>query len=147
MGKQTFGAIIDARVFEMKRDPIDVTTLNRPDPKWSFTDAAGHVHQWHVGGKPAKRYSPAANYELPTLRWIVDEPATDDWPEEGHYECITCGATAVPGTCADTIQQFIAGPARCYIDGIPVSRETFETEFEKAKKARQDAGGQNIDYD
>lgn len=112
-------------VFEIQSEPIDVTRMSRPDTSWRFTDATGHEHQWYVNGQPAKDYQPANTYELPTLRWIVEIEATDEYPEIGHHECRQCAEHVRPRNTCDTHKQFIAGPARFYVNGHPVSQSEY----------------------
>ena len=57
---------------------------SEPDPKWKFTDAQGHYH--YISKK-----------EYPTLIWIVDEEADDEYTESGHYECAACNERIEPG--------------------------------------------------
>lgn len=49
---------------EVFRDLIDVTSNNRPDTNWTFTDSHGHVHCWHdsLDGEIASGYKPDHNY-------------------------------------------------------------------------------------
>lgn len=71
-------------------EPFDVTSLNRPDPSWRYTDQQGHLHQWYVDGQPAITYTPTKRYDVPTLTQIVDAPGDDDHPAVVHYECTEC---------------------------------------------------------
>jgi hypothetical protein len=122
--------------FEITREMIDVTSLSRPDTSWRFVDAAGHVHQWFVGDRPAERYDPSASYVLPTLhavetgRWF-DEEGEEHVDEE--YRCVQCEAVVVPRTRADDTQMFIPGMARCFIDGVRVTKEEFDAAVKEAK--------------
>lgn len=90
-------------------DMIEVTSLNRPDTSWRFTDAAGHEHRWFRDGKPAESYHPEGRYTVPTLKYIEDYPGDDEYPASGHSECIECGEHVTPGRRADTERQFIRG--------------------------------------
>lgn len=111
---------------EIISEPIEVTMLKRTDPTWRFTDANGHEHAYYVDGKIAPtEYSPTTCYSLPTLRWIVDREATDDYPEIGHYECRECGERVYPATASDMHRQFIPGPRRFVVNGEQVSGEEF----------------------
>ena len=71
-------------------EPIEVTSLNRPDTAWRFIDANGHEHRWFDGDTPATSDSPMRKYTLPTLVRIVDAEGTDEYPEVAHYECRAC---------------------------------------------------------
>ena len=83
-------------------DMVDVSSLNEPDPSWSFTDPAGHVHRW-VGDW---RHS-----DLPTLELIWDDPEDDDsdFPRRSHYECRECRAHVEPATMASPQRRFVPG--------------------------------------
>ena len=80
---------------EVWTDQIEVTSnMPRPDPAWRHTDANGHDH-W---------------YQSDTFRWVVDEPGNDDWPDEGHYECIRCGEHVHPGSIRPSMfREYIPG--------------------------------------
>jgi hypothetical protein len=95
----------------MLYDLIDVTSLNRPDEKWVFIDAAGHEHFWTFNGQRG-RYSPEAKAETPTLVCIEDVPASDEYPAVSHYECKVCGEIVRPRTCPDQTRQYIRGLRR-----------------------------------
>lgn len=117
------------RQFHIESEPLDVTSLHRPDPAWHFTDPSGHEHRWHVNGQPASGYRPSDRYEIPTTRVVQDEPYTDEYGDEvhpSHLECLQCRATVNPGYTADTTRQYVAGLQRCFVDGVEVSREEFE---------------------
>lgn len=112
--------------FEIRSKPIDVTSLSRPDPKWKFVDAQGHVHQWYTAGAAATSYNPTHSYTLPTLVQVRDGTWFDDYGEEHelwHYACGQCGERVEPGTKADDCRQFIPGLKSFYINDRPVSKE------------------------
>lgn len=88
---------------------IEVTSLNRPDTSWRFTDSLGHEHRWYEGDKPADAYSPSRQYSLPTLKLVQDSPGGDEYPAVSHYECAQCGERVRPRRCADEFRQFIRG--------------------------------------
>jgi hypothetical protein len=70
------------------RDIIDVPSYSgEPDPNWEHTDEQGH-HHW---------MSKKEGNEYPTLKWITDCPADDEYPESGHHECVICGERITPG--------------------------------------------------
>ena len=122
----------NGRTFRSERDMINVTSINRPDPSWRFTDANGHLHQWYVNGQPATEYRLIGTYTVPTVYWIVDVPATDEYPEMGHHECILCNQRVRPGSCADAYEQFIPGMRYYYIDDMPVSEQEFRRQLTDA---------------
>lgn len=92
----TLGPNQEPDVFESGCEPIDVTSLRRPDTGWRHIDAHGHEHRWYTDGVPADTYSPTKSYDVPTLTWVVDgtEYYEDGEPYEyGHHECRECGRT------------------------------------------------------
>jgi len=129
---------IGGDLFEMHCEPIDVTSMHRPDTSWRFVDAHGHEHRWFVGGKPADQYSPTLTYETPTLVWIKDGDEywdDDDEPHPvGHLECIECGEHIAPRYTADSYTQYIPGPKSCRINGERVGEEEFMRRVEEARK-------------
>jgi len=115
----------DGHTFGVERDLLEVTSLHRPDPTWQYTDAAGHVHQWHTGRIVATSYRPDVHYHIPTLVLIVDVPATEEYPAATHHECRQCGETIEPGYRADDHTQYIGGTMRYYVDDRPVQKSEF----------------------
>lgn len=57
---------------------------------WTHTDCKGHEHYVDKVARGAAR--------LPTLRWKVDIPGSDEYPEQGHWECRRCREHIVPGS-------------------------------------------------
>jgi len=114
--------------FETMMEPIDVTSMHRPDTDWIFIDSSGHEHCWYEvdGGPAGGRYDVMKRYHVPTLRFIVEREATDDYPETGHHKCLQCGAAVVPEYCSDTYRQFIPGLTEYLIDGVRVTKEEFD---------------------
>jgi hypothetical protein len=129
---------IGGRTFEMERELIEVTSMSRADPNWSFTDPAGHLHQWwqEKPFRPMTDYSPNGRYIVPGLRWVEDEKywEDEDWHTTGHWECRKCGAEVRPGTCADTHTQYMAGITSYRIEGRLVSKPEFERQLTEAKR-------------
>lgn len=126
----TFANAGDGHSYRMECEPIEVTSLGpRPDPNWTFTDAAGHEHD-------AKR-------EL--LDWLQDDPDDppfyfdvdgDEHNADSHWECRLCGEWIEPGTTGPSpYREFIAGPKHYYRDDEPIS----EAEFADAIASRQGA--------
>lgn len=79
----------------------------RPDPKWTYTDAAGHAH---VRGEDGE--------SLPTLNveWehfpcdgACGDSGCDGW-DVPHYTCPTCGEDIIPGV--------IEGPYQFTVEGM-----------------------------
>lgn len=113
------------------RELVDVTSISRIDEHWTFTDAAGHVHRWHEVGnpEPVTAYRPEWAYEVPTLKYVVDETGIDEDGyeyERGHSECLICGEHVTPGRTADTTQQMIPGLRWYRINGQSVTPEEFQ---------------------
>lgn len=95
------GAILHA-----ERDTIDVTSLGGssiPDPNWSFTDPAGHVH----------------THASETFGWVYEDEEFyfdadgEEYNGDGHYECTACGAEVPPpGTKISApagVREYMAG--------------------------------------
>lgn len=81
----------------VETEQIDVTPSveTKPDPKWTYTDPAGHFHAWTDSG------------ELPTLTTRTEHvPCGDDDCCEGYdepyYVCAICGVEVEPGTITTT---------------------------------------------
>lgn len=121
--------------FRVERELIEVSSMSRPDEHWFFTDPAGHIHQWweRKPFRPMSRYSPEKSYFVPSITWVEDSPATDDYPAIGHHECSKCRARVHPGTRADDCMQYLPGMTRCYIDDREVTKDVFEAEYKKAR--------------
>lgn len=124
----------DNRVFEVHCEPMDVTSLRRPDETWEFTDPPGHRHRWEwPDGR--RVYQPQERASLPTLKYVIDRVEFDSEGEPynvGHYECVACGAHVEPRMTADTTTVYIPGLRTYLIDGRSVSPEVFREEFEKS---------------
>jgi hypothetical protein len=126
---------LGGRRFEVQSDPIDVTSMSRPDPSWKVSDPAGHVHQWHsaMAGGPATSYHPADSYSLPTLIAITERaywPDGDPYDAVIGYRCLSCGFVLDradwPRRVADISRQFIHG-VRCFlVDGVSVTASEFK---------------------
>jgi len=117
-------------VFEIYRDVLDVTSMNRPHVNCILTDTAGHTHRWHVGGKVATDYDPSVHYEMPSLVWVKDGEEfweDDDEPHEvGHHECRICGERVAPPYTADIEQRYIPGLIHYRVNGVSVSKAEFD---------------------
>jgi len=124
--------------FECGCDPLEVTSLHRPDTSWRFVDRRGHEHRWHVNGKPAESYDPQRSYDVPTLMWVKDGETIDEdgeVKEFGHTECCQCCASVTPGYTADTNRCFVPGLRWCRINGESVTPEEFERRLTAAREA------------
>src|ERR1700684_1775630 len=86
------------KVFEIRREMMDASSLCRPDMSWAYTDKAGHAHRWFAkldDGMviPATSYRPELSYLTPTLRSVHDGWGYYEDGEEyemGHLECLDC---------------------------------------------------------
>lgn len=117
------------RQFRIDRPSMEVSSSHRPDHNWRFVDSGGHLHEWYTGGRKAVSYEPTKSYDVPFIRWIETCPASDEYPAEGHYVCILCSDRVKPGYTADTVAQYIQGPAKFYIDDLPVDSTTWFAEY------------------
>lgn len=124
--------------FEVDTDVIEVTTCAPSrDPKWSYTDPAGHVHRYIE-----KEVRGRTEYVYPdSIKWVEDEPEVCDCcgHEEdgggGHWECVECGAHVKPGlTFPGHRREFLSGRSRYSINGTAVTKEVFEREVKLASK-------------
>lgn len=93
---------------DITQDRID-TTCDIPtlDPRWTFTDAAGHDHHYDRG--------------YPTLDYIIDASHWCDGHEgmynhdpheqadESHYECLICREVIEPGILPAFTPQSVPG--------------------------------------
>lgn len=120
---------MNGHTLEIHCEQIEVTSnVPYPDPNWRFTDTAGHEHALTDGG-------------YPTLRWIVDVPEhtqmedgyLEEYPEQGHYECASCGEEILPGTTVDMSRRYIPGLIECYLDGQPITRAEAEAYIAAAR--------------
>ena len=131
--------------FECGREPINVTSMHRPDISWRFTDSNGHEHRWHVASVDdeidhpvAERYNPSVRYVVPSLVWVKTGEYFDEEGEpheEGYDACRDCGEKITPRYTADDTEMYIPGLLWCRIDGQLVSKE----EFERRLKEEQDS--------
>ena len=118
----------NGHTWEVYMEPVEVTSLHRPDPDWTFTDSAGHIHRWD----PPGAYRPLVHYSLPTLKGVTDFAGVYD--EQGemleppiwHWECRQCGQRVDPGYTADQYRQYVAGLKHYLIDDRHVSFEEFK---------------------
>lgn len=126
--------VYNGKVFSCRSEPINVTTLYEPDPSWRFTDTAGHFHQWHNRKGPADRYHVTEQYFIPTLRYIIEVEATDEYPETGHYACQFCGERVRPGYEHGAYRRFLQGVVEYFIDDERVTQEEFERQLALARE-------------
>uniref|UniRef100_A0A6M3KSJ1 Uncharacterized protein n=1 Tax=viral metagenome TaxID=1070528 RepID=A0A6M3KSJ1_9ZZZZ len=110
---------IDNKLFRLERDVIEVTPISKPDDDWEFTDKSGHLHRWQNG-------------KLPSLKQIVDSPATEEYPASFHFECKRCGESINPGYKSPEYREYEPSLTHFYIDDIQVTKEEFETEYQTA---------------
>ena len=96
-------------------DRIDVSTLtaSKPDPSWTFVDAAGHFHAFdHDGQLPTI----VRREELVVVESDEQEDGDDDFDEysEGsytitHQDCALCGEEIKPSHVPDNPHRTIPG--------------------------------------
>jgi len=111
-------------IISFSRPCIDVTSIHRPDTNWHIIDQAGHEHRWYNNnGLAASNYDPSQAYHVPSIRWVIVSPTTNEYPEEGYYECIQCGERIKPAYCPDQVNQFILGEIQYYIDGKSATKK------------------------
>ncbi len=137
----------------LERDVQPVYSLDHeePDPRWRFTDQAGHEHRW-VGAKEARlldgvEAESVTGWEdierhilegdkgrlgLPTLEWVVtgqrgfdDGCGCVDYIDEGEHRCQECGQVVEPGYRDAPNPQFVAGPMRWSAKAV-LSRQQVE---------------------
>lgn len=109
----------EGHTLEVTTDWIDVTPVQEPDPGWTETDAAGHVHTYDdtADGGP-----------YPTLTWKRKTVFCGECQEDedlGHLVCKQCGERVTPGFRAGTPKK-IPGLSTYLLDGAPVSKTTAE---------------------
>lgn len=119
---------------EITTEMVDVTSIHamKPDPKWTFTDAAGHRHY---------RSEDETGGPYPTLMWKPDMVHCADCHEdhdEGFLVCTQCGERVQPGFVSDPGPHLIPGLRSYTIDGEPVSPQAAE-DFLAAMRAERRA--------
>lgn len=125
------------RQLEMHTEQIEVTTgLPQPDPTWTHTDRAGHVHTY--GTKEDPYPTLVLRHSEPYWCESCQDEHTDTW-----FECPQCGEKIEPGTYIDSSPQYMPGRTAYYIDGQEVSRAEgaalraeLEAEREQAQRRR-----------
>lgn len=113
----------DGRIFRMDRELIEVGAGWTPvaDPRWMFTDAAGHEHRRTRDG-------------YPSLAWVITgqdgcgdpECCGETW-DVGEYRCRECAEVIEPGTHIPAGSTFIPGEVHLYIDDEPVTKTQWDT--------------------
>lgn len=131
----TTAELPDGRVLEIHTDRIEITTLgSQPDPNWDYTDAAGHRHHRDSNG------------DVPTLRWVVDEPAytveedgyLEEYPETGHHECPLCGEHVPPGmVVGPPFSRYVPGVTTFYLDGDEIDPDEAAALMEDLRASTQ----------
>lgn len=119
------------RTLEIERDMISVSTqLPQPDPRWSYTDRAGHDHAYGTEANP-----------YPTLVRRQGEPYWCDDCQDEHVdtwlECPQCGEKIQPGTFIDPAPKYIPGLTSYRIDGEEVSPQEGEALLAEMKAERE----------
>ncbi len=86
------GASVECSDFSVERNTeyVDVGTCSKPDPEWSFTDAAGHFHAYDKDG------------HVPPIEPVIIESyyCEDCRDEHDEYQrqCLLCHEHIKPGT-------------------------------------------------
>lgn len=80
------------------------------DRAWRHADAHGHEHRWEDGDD-----------RWPTLRWVVDAPGGDGYPDEGHWECRECGDHVEPGIRIRTHDRRVPVSTDYYLNDEPIT--------------------------
>lgn len=105
---------------EIETDTIEYSTaLPQPDPKWTYTDRAGHGHAY--GGSSNPYPTLARKHGEPY--WCADcrDEHVDEW-----LECPQCGEKITPGTYIDTSVRRMPGLTSYLLDGRPITKEEAE---------------------
>jgi hypothetical protein len=104
-------------------DMIDVTSaLPRPDPRWTYTDQAGHQHRYD---------KTAPGHYYPTQVVVTEEPYwcpdCHDEHSDSHYECPLCGEEIEPGlVSAPLYREYMPGLASYYLNDEPITKDEYE---------------------
>lgn len=105
---------------------IEVTSgLLRPDPKWAYTDHAGHEHYYRKGS----RYGEGSGY--PTLIVVTEEPYwcpdCHDEHTSSHYECPLCDEEIAPGLVPEPpYREYIPGLTSYYLNDEPITPDEYQ---------------------
>ena len=122
------------RTLEIEQERVEVSTaLPQPDPKWTYTDHAGHQHAYGTSGSVTDRYPTLVLRESEPY-WCSDcqDEHTDTW-----LECPLCGEKITPGTYIDTSPKYLPGLTSYLIDGQPVSKEEGDALFAQMRAERE----------
>jgi hypothetical protein len=106
--------------FEIRRDTIETTPLLIKDDEYLYICGEGIHHEWN-----------RTKTQLTNAEYIIDSPATEDFPEYGHWECRLCQEELPLPYKVNGYRNFMPGLTTYYIDGKPVDKNTFETEYKK----------------
>lgn len=115
-----------------------------PDPRWRFTDAAGHEHYYDEGSWGDDAY--------PTLRALYDKDHEcylcrgDDYEPFLGYECRECGEAVTPGMITGPHSVVIAGQQHAWLDNVRTDDpEYVQAALAKGAVLRQDVNGAVLD--
>lgn len=125
----------EGRTLQIETERIKVATeLPQPDPRWAYTDHAGHHHAYGSGGPATERYPTLVLRESEPY-WCPDcqDEHTDSW-----LECPLCGEMIAPGTYVDRSPRYINGLTNYLIDGTPVSEEEGKALLEEIRAASEE---------
>lgn len=123
------------RTLEIEQDRISVSTaLPQPDPNWTYTDQAGHQHEYGTSGAVTNRY-PTLVLREGEPYWCSDcqDEHTDTW-----LECPLCSEKITPGTYIDTSPKYLPGLTSYLIDGQPASKEEGDALLAQIRAAHEE---------
>lgn len=128
----------DGHTLEITTDRIEVTSnLPQPDPRWTFTDSAGHHHHTVSGTDGLVTY-PTLVLRSGPATWCQDchDEHTDAW-----WECRLCEKKISPGVRYDNSRRFIPGMITYLLDGehcSPDEARTFVARWQRELNHRQE---------
>jgi hypothetical protein len=92
---------------------VSVMDSREPDPRWKFTDAAGHEHAYDEDDK------------TPTLKAVIIADwwcaTCNDEHDDVELQCAQCGEAIVPGTRAGPDRIAIPGVREVYLENVPLT--------------------------
>lgn len=71
---------------QITRSALDTSSWGYyyPDEEWRWKDSSGVLYRWQISGSNGDGYP--VGEVIPPIHWITDTPATDEYPELGHWE-------------------------------------------------------------
>lgn len=112
----------DGRTLEIITERVEVSSYSpEPDPRWTFTDAAGHAHAPSRSGVNGPLIYPTMELATGAIVWCED--CQDDHGTECWWECRICGEKILPGIRTPVGRRFVPGLTSYEIDGMPCTPE------------------------